>query len=52
MRIAVLLNGQLGRDLLQELTGHELFLLTRAEFDVSDHLRTRSSPLDLKPDIV
>jgi dTDP-4-dehydrorhamnose reductase len=53
MRIAVLgSNGQLGRDLLQELAGHELFPLTRAEFDVTDHVRARSVLSDLRPDIV
>jgi len=53
MRIAVLgSNGQLGRDLLQELAGHDLFPLTRAEFDVTDHVLARSLLSNLKPDIV
>src|SRR6185295_8468260 len=53
MRIAVLgSNGQLGRDLLVQLAEHELFPLTRDEFDVTDHSRARSVITGLKPDIV
>jgi dTDP-4-dehydrorhamnose reductase len=53
MRIVVLgSNGQLGRDLLRELSGHELFPLTRAEFDITDHVRARSVLSDLKPEMV
>jgi dTDP-4-dehydrorhamnose reductase len=53
MRIALLgSNGQLGRDLLAQLAEHELFPLTRQEFDVTDHARTRSVLSTLKPDIV
>lgn len=53
MRIAVLgSNGQLGRDLLSQLSEHELLPLTREEFDVTDHARARSVISGLKPDIV
>jgi dTDP-4-dehydrorhamnose reductase len=53
MRIALLgSNGQLGRDLLAQLSEHELFPLTRQEFDVTDHARARSVISDLKPDLV
>jgi len=53
MRIAVLgSNGQLGRDLLAQLAEHELFPLTRGDFDVTDHARARSVIAGLKPDIV
>jgi dTDP-4-dehydrorhamnose reductase len=53
MRIALLgANGQLGRDLLAQLAEHELFPLTRQEFDVTDHARARSIISALKPDLV
>ena len=53
MRIALLgSNGQLGRDLLAQLAEHELFALTRQEFDVTDHARARSVITELKPDLV
>src|SRR5215471_17126124 len=53
MRIALLgSNGQLGCDLLAQLSEHELFPLTRQEFDVTDHARARSVISDLKPDLV
>jgi len=53
MRIALLgSNGQLGRDLLAQLAEHELFPLSREEFDVTDHVRARSVLTGLKPDIV
>jgi dTDP-4-dehydrorhamnose reductase len=53
MRIALLgSNGQLGRDLLAQLAEHELFPLTRQEFDVTDHARARSVISALKPDLV
>lgn len=53
MRIALLgSNGQLGRDLMLALAEHELFPLTRQEFDVADHERARSVLSKLKPDMV
>jgi dTDP-4-dehydrorhamnose reductase len=53
MRIALLgSNGQLGRDLLAQLAEHELFPLTRREFDVTDHAKARSVISALKPDLV
>jgi dTDP-4-dehydrorhamnose reductase len=53
MRIALLgSNGQLGRDLQVQLAGHELFPLTRAELDVTDHERARSILSGMKPQIV
>jgi dTDP-4-dehydrorhamnose reductase len=53
MRIALLgSNGQLGRDLLAQLAEHELFPLTRQEFDITDHRRARTVLSELKPDLV
>jgi len=53
MKIAVLgANGQLGEDLLHALRGHEVRGLTRTEFDVTDHPRTRSVLSDLRPDVI
>jgi len=53
MRIALLgSNGQLGQDLQPQLAKHELFPLTRKEFDVTDHARARSVLTGLKPDMV
>ena len=41
-RIAILgANGQLGSDLVQALAGRDTVLFTRADFDVTDHSRTR-----------
>lgn len=53
MRIALLgSNGQLGRDLVPALAGHDVFPLTRQEVDVADHAHARSVLSDLKPDLV
>jgi dTDP-4-dehydrorhamnose reductase len=53
MRIALLgSNGQLGQDLRQTLTNHELLALSRSDFDVSDHAATRSILTDSKPDVI
>jgi len=53
MRIALLgSNGQLGLDLQQALAGHELIALTRRDFDVTDHARTRSLLTALEPEII
>jgi len=53
MRIALLgSNGQLGQDLQPQLAKHELFPLTRKEYDVTDHARARSVLTGLKPDMV
>jgi dTDP-4-dehydrorhamnose reductase len=53
MRIALLgSNGQLGQDLLAQLADHELFPLTRRDFDITDHARARSILSELKPDLV
>jgi dTDP-4-dehydrorhamnose reductase len=53
MRIALIgSNGQLGRDLLAQLAEHELFPLTRQEFDITDHARARSVISALKPDLL
>jgi len=53
MRIAILgSNGQLGQDLVHALNAHQLFPLTRHEFDVTDYALARSKLLELKPDVV
>jgi dTDP-4-dehydrorhamnose reductase len=53
MRIALLgSNGQLGRDLVRALSAHQVLALTRAEFDVTDHARSRSVLGDLRPEII
>lgn len=53
MKIALLgSNGQLGQDLQHALRSHKVCSLTRHDFDVTDHPRTRAALLDLKPDVV
>lgn len=45
-------DGQLGSELAKVLDGHELFLLTYPEFDVTDAANTRKTLLSFDPDIV
>jgi dTDP-4-dehydrorhamnose reductase len=53
MKIALLgANGQLGRDLQQALHSHDVRPLTRKEFDVTDHALTRSSLMDIRPEVI
>jgi dTDP-4-dehydrorhamnose reductase len=53
VKIALLgANGQLGQDLQQALRSHDVRPLTRKEFDVTDHALTRSSLMDIRPDII
>jgi dTDP-4-dehydrorhamnose reductase len=53
MKIALLgANGQLGRDLQDALRSHDVRGFTRKDFDVTDHARTRSVLMDLRPDVV
>jgi dTDP-4-dehydrorhamnose reductase len=53
MKIALLgANGQLGQDLLRSLHVHDVHALTRHDFDVTDHARTRDKLLEIRPDVV
>lgn len=53
MRISILgANGQLGRDLTNALSGHEIFPLTRADFDVTAHARARAILTESRPDVI
>src|SRR3954466_13654572 len=53
MRIAILgSNGQLGQDLVHALNSHQLFPLTRQEFDITDYALARSRLSELKPDLI
>lgn len=53
MRISVLgANGQLGRDLANALTGHELQPLTRQDTDVTDHGKTRTLLSSFGPELI
>jgi dTDP-4-dehydrorhamnose reductase len=45
-------NGQLGHDLQRVLHAHNVSPLTRKDFDVTDHARTRAVLMDLRPDVV
>jgi dTDP-4-dehydrorhamnose reductase len=45
-------NGQLGHDLQRALHAHNVSPLTRKDVDVTDHARTRSVLMDLRPDTV
>jgi dTDP-4-dehydrorhamnose reductase len=53
MRISILgANGQLGQDLTKTLAGHDVFPLTRSDFDVTDHQRTRAVLTEIRPDAI
>jgi dTDP-4-dehydrorhamnose reductase len=53
MRISILgSNGQLGRDLTNALTGHEVRALTRRDFDVTDHAAARAVLTESRPDMI
>jgi len=53
MRISILgSNGQLGRDLVAELSGHDIQPLTRKDFDVTDHDRARAVLSESKPEMI
>jgi dTDP-4-dehydrorhamnose reductase len=53
MRISILgSNGQLGRDLTDALTGHEVLALTRNDFDVTDHARARLVLSESRPELI
>ena len=53
MRICILgSNGQLGRDLVDTLAGHNLIPLTRKDFDVTDHSRARSVLSEATPETI
>jgi dTDP-4-dehydrorhamnose reductase len=53
MKIALLgANGQLGQDLQRALHSHNISALTRKDFDVTDHKRTRAALSEIGPDVV
>ncbi len=53
MKIALIgANGQLGQDLLPALGNHDVTPLTRRDFDVTDHARSRAVLADLRPDAI
>ena len=53
MNIALLgANGQLGQDLQSVLQAHDLHAFTRKDFDVTDHARSRSLLLDVRPGVI
>jgi len=53
MKIALLgANGQLGRDLQRALASHDVHALTRNDFDVTDHSKTRRVLMDIAPDVL
>src|SRR3954451_10953141 len=53
MKIALLgAAGQLGQDLQAALKAHDLYALTRRDFDVTDHPQVRSGLMDLRPDVI
>ena len=53
MKIAIVgANGQLGQDLQRALQLHQLYALTRKDFDVTDHPRAQSVLMDLRPEVI
>jgi dTDP-4-dehydrorhamnose reductase len=53
MNIALLgSNGQLGQDLRSALLPHDLRAFTRKEVDVTDHARSRSVLMDVRPEVI
>jgi dTDP-4-dehydrorhamnose reductase len=53
MKIALLgANGQLGQDLQRALQSHQVYSLTRNDFDVTDHPRAQSVLIDLRPEVI
>jgi dTDP-4-dehydrorhamnose reductase len=53
MTVALLgANGQLGQDLRQALRSGDVHALSRNDFDVTDHPRTRTVLMDLRPEVV
>lgn len=51
MRIGILgANGQLGRDLVKVFAGRDVTALTRADFDVTDYVKTREAITNARPD--
>src|SRR4051812_2516031 len=53
LRIGILgSNGQLGSDLLEALSDHDLVSFTRDRFDVADHQRARAALLEARPQVV
>ena len=53
MRISILgANGQLGRDLTDELAGHAVHALTRKDCDVTDHARARAVLTESRPELI
>lgn len=53
MKIALLgANGQLGQDLKAALQSHAVHAFTRHDFDVTDHPRTKSVLMDVRPEVV
>ena len=53
MRICILgSNGQLGRDLTEALAAHDVIPLTRQDFDVTDHARSRKTLTESRPEMI
>jgi dTDP-4-dehydrorhamnose reductase len=53
MKIALLgSNGQLGQDLQHALQSHEVYALTRKEFDVTDHPRAEAFLMSVRPEVI